>query len=536
MNPVIIFGLDGATFTVLDDLVRRGLMPALGQFMARGTRGVLKSTTLPLTPPAWSTLVTGRNPGGHGVVGFFQPESASSSHWRITTSRDLHCETIWSMVNRHGLRAGSLNFVLHAPPPRIDGYVIPGWMSWKWLKPFSHPRDLISRLSTTLPGFDLKALAMDFEEEHKCLSGEKMEDPGLWIRMHIERDRQWFGVLRHQMKHDPCALAGIVFDGVDKLQHLLWPYLDPALEPADPSPEFLRIRGLCWDYFRQIDGFLAETVEAVGKNGTVIVASDHGFSGSYETLYINSWLGERGYLAWSEKPPERTYVWDEYFKLTGFDLTRTTAFALTASSNGIYIQVRGNRDEYGIDPASYEAFRNELKDRLLNDCRDPETGEPIVRNVWTREEAFAGPYSGVAPDLTLGLRDSGFISLMRSSGGFVRKREQPVGMHHPDGVFVACGAGVRRGARIDPVHLADIAPTVLHRLGLPVPQDLDGRVIDDMFTRTWNAAHPASIGGATVAANGLAKAAAADSTELESDTSARDAELVDKLKMLGYME
>ncbi len=261
---VLLFGLDGATYTVLDDLVRRGVMPFLGRFMQEGARGTLRSTVPPLTPPAWTTLVTGRSPGHHGITNFLQFESPESRFIRVVSSRQVCCETIWSIAARQGRRAGSLNFVAHNPAPAIDGYVIPGWVTWRWVKRSSHPADLIDRLKEMLPGFDVKHLAMDFNEEKKAVAGAELADYGPWIDLHIGRERAWFDVLRHQLQHDPCELVGIVLDGVDKLQHLLWPYLDPALEPTDPSGEFLRTRAHCWQYFRQIDDFLAEAVDLAG--------------------------------------------------------------------------------------------------------------------------------------------------------------------------------------------------------------------------------------------------------------------------------
>src|SRR4051812_12109682 len=100
MNRAVIFGLDGATFTILDDLMNRGVMPFLRQFVAGGVKATLKSITPPLTPPAWTTLVTGRTPGHHGVTGFFQYDSEDSTSVQIVGSRQVSKETLWSMVNR----------------------------------------------------------------------------------------------------------------------------------------------------------------------------------------------------------------------------------------------------------------------------------------------------------------------------------------------------------------------------------------------------------------------------------------------------
>ena len=97
---VILFGLDGATYTVLDDLVQRGVMPYFGAFRARSASGTLMSVVPPLTPPAWTTMVTGRLPGHHGITNFLQFESETSRYVRVVTSREVCCETIWSMVGR----------------------------------------------------------------------------------------------------------------------------------------------------------------------------------------------------------------------------------------------------------------------------------------------------------------------------------------------------------------------------------------------------------------------------------------------------
>src|SRR5438045_1681324 len=104
MKRALIFGLDGATYTVLDDLVRRGIMPALGKFMHAGARAPLASTVPPLTPIAWTSLVTGRTPGYHGITGFFHYLNNDLAYPRVANARQVCVETIWSMVSRQGMR------------------------------------------------------------------------------------------------------------------------------------------------------------------------------------------------------------------------------------------------------------------------------------------------------------------------------------------------------------------------------------------------------------------------------------------------
>jgi len=349
---VILFGLDGATYTVLDDLVKRGVMPYLGEVMARGARGILKSTVPPLTPPAWTTFVTGRSPGHHGVFNFYQYEDSVSPYPRIVTSRQIKTETLWSIAGRSGRTVASLNFVAHSPAPPVNGTIVPGWVPWRWIKKHSHPDTVVDRMASEIPGFCLKELAMDFKEEQKAVAGAELDSYDDWIDVHIRREKQWFGCMKHLLTTDQPDLLGIVFDGVDKLQHLLWQFLDPAFEPKNPTRQFLETRSRCWDYFSLVDGFLQETVKLAGEDALVLIASDHGFTGTTEIVYINSWLADQGYLAWSDRANVESLASQELgaahpYQLTHMDVTKTRAFAPSASNNGIYISVKGIRGEHG---------------------------------------------------------------------------------------------------------------------------------------------------------------------------------------------
>lgn len=98
------------------------------------------------------------------------------------------------------------------------------------------------------------------------------------------------------MMHEPSDLTAIVFDGVDRIQHLAFRFLDPALIPQDPTPWEAEVIALCRAYFRQIDDFLGRTVRILGDSGRVFIASDHGFTASRDIVYINKWLAEQGWL------------------------------------------------------------------------------------------------------------------------------------------------------------------------------------------------------------------------------------------------
>jgi predicted AlkP superfamily phosphohydrolase/phosphomutase len=531
-NRTMLIGLDGATFTVLDPLMEEGVMPFLKKFTASGVRGTLPSVVPPLTPPAWTSVVTGRSPGNHGIFDFLRFESTHGPYLTHSNSRHVRCETIWSMVSRHGLKAASLNFTMMAPVRPISGYVIPGWVPWRLMRRAFYPSELYNRLKV-LPGFNLKELAMDITMDEKAVEGCSQEEYMEWIQLHIRREQRWFETLCYLMREDSCHLMGIVFDGVDKIQHLCWRFLDPALFPQTPSPWEHKVRDLCLGYFRQLDQFISETVSLAGPEANVFIVSDHGFTATREIFYLNAWLHQHGYLEWAndasvnstasrklglDLPNKQPYL---------LDWTKTTAYALTPSSNAIHICVAGQRSKEGIPPVEYEHFRQELIESLRR-FTDPVTGEPVITSIRTREQIFAGNHMQDAPDLTLTLRDGGFVSILKSDV-LLEPRSELLGTHHPEGTFIAWGPSIRKGLSFSQLSILDITPTLLYCLGLPIPEDLEGHVLTEILEQRLLQSHPVRMGEPTKPPEPFPK------RTTEEDDKDR-AEILSSLKALGYVE
>jgi predicted AlkP superfamily phosphohydrolase/phosphomutase len=532
-NRVVLIGLDGGTFSTLDALMDEGVMPFLKEFLTSGVRGELLSVIPPLTPPGWTSLVTGRSPGNHGIMDFFRFESPDSRYIRLLDSRDVKCETIWSMAGRQGLTASVLNFPMMTPPRPISGHAVPGWAPWRHLRRLCFPRELFDKIKT-VPGFNVQELAMDLQLEGRAIEGSSKEEYEDWIHFHIRREKQWFEILRYLMHEDPCNLTAVLFDGVDKLQHLLWRFISPGFLPSHPSAWEQRIRDLCRDYFRQLDQRIADIVAMAGSEATIFVTSDHGFGPSTEVFYLNEWLHRQGHLAWADDVPEDT---SEAGRLglgtirkspSMIDWGRTSAYGLTPSSNGVHIAVAGRKGREGIDPEAYERVRSLLIEQL-SEFRDPKTGERVVTQIWTREEAFAGAQMAMAPDLTVSLRDGGFISILRSDM-VLKPRPEVVGTHRPQGIFMARGPGVRQGLVLPALAITDVTPTLLYTMGLPVPMDLEGRVVEQIFEPGVLQARPVRIDGTTQVPEAFPRWA-----EVHEDKEG-EAQVLERLKNLGYVE
>ncbi|WZO99326.1 alkaline phosphatase family protein [Isosphaeraceae bacterium EP7] len=485
MSKTILVGLDGATFTVLDPLMANGTMPFLRDLVANGVRASLRSVIPPLTPPAWTTLMTGKRPGGHGVFDFFQKETPESRFFRFASSNDIQTATIWSLASDEGRRVTALNFPLMFPPPNVNGSVVPGgWMPWRQLRLGCHPAGLFDRLKT-LPSFDPRELSHDASLEEKALEGCAAEEYADWIALHCRREQRWTEVLLYLMREEPADLTAVLFDGVDKLQHLCWRFIDPAFRTDDPTTWEQEIRRLCEGYFRQLDGLIARIVEQAGPEASVVFASDHGFGPSSDVVYLNTWLEQQGYLAWADDQAvqdgasNRVGISQIARHTFEMDWSRTIAYAATPSSQGIHIVGRDAASDVGVPVESYDRVRGELM-AALRQFRHPVTGRPVVAEVWTREEAFPGPHMAMGPDLTVVLEGDAVVSILRSDVT-VKTRPEPVGTHRPEGVFLAGGPLFRRGARLPEIHIEDVATVLLYCTGVSLPAELDGRLPLDAF-------------------------------------------------------
>jgi predicted AlkP superfamily phosphohydrolase/phosphomutase len=517
----VLFGLDGATFTVLDHLMALGDMPHLQALLARGSRALLRSTPMPITPQAWTSLATGRGAGQHGIHDFVRLERGPQGlFWRVNDARDNQCETIWHIASRHNRRVTVLNYFGMAPPRPLLGHSMPGFTTGRHLRRSSYPADLFARLEQ-VPGFDVKILGLDLIVEQEGLQELPAERWSEWIGHHVERDAVWFAVLEHLLAHEPSELAALVLDGVDKIQHLAYRYLDPAFLPQAPSDWESGVIALCRRYFRQVDACLGRLIERVLPEGRLFVVSDHGFTASTEIVYINTWLHEQGYLCWNQEVPRDAQQAMFSMRMTNItnaiDLSRTKAFALTPSCNGVYLNV---------PQTEYQEFRDELSRRLLA-LRGPDGGQ-VITEVKKREEWFPGPLMERIPDLTLTLRDFGLISILNGSAPVVR-RTQVVGTHHPDGIFVAAGQGIRAGQCVNRLNILDVAPALLYSLGLEIPAEFEGRLPEEIFEPEWLASQPPRAGSSALPVQPGA-AAVDELTDEERNL------LLERLRNLGYLE
>lgn len=528
---VLMIGLDGATFTLLRPLSEQGVLPYLTSIIRQGTVAELMSTRNPLTPPAWTTMTTGVSPESHGIYDFLRPAylEDGSVYLKINDGRQNRAETVFSMVNRRGMRGTALNFYGYSPPPQIDGYVVSGFVPWKHLRHGMHPPGLFDKLKASKE-FDYRDLGMDIGEEKKVVQGLDADEHEEWIELQNVRDEAWTTVTCNMMNEDRTELTAVVLDGPDKVQHLFWRYLDPDCYAGEPGEHTDRIRRLATDFYARMDKNIQRMIETAGPDTNVIIVSDHGFGPTTEIFYINEWLARRGYLKWTDNAQgdaKGQLTADKMRDHLGMvDWRKTVAFCPTPSSNAIYLKPDLGSG-IGVTPDTYMETALKLRAELL-EWKDPKTGTPVV--VGAEMNKMRGVnWIDPCPDITLKLRDGGFVSILASEEE-VAPRPLADGTHRPAGIFIGYGPDFRRDETLDPLSILDMTPLMLALLGMPAPKELEGRVPLEALEPGF-AVSSGEMGYAAPAA------AAEDAGDAGDDVSEEDREiLLRQMKKLGYMD
>jgi predicted AlkP superfamily phosphohydrolase/phosphomutase len=204
------------------------------------------------------------------------------------------------------------------------------------------------------------------------------------------------------------------------------------------------------------------------------------------------------------------------------DWSRTRAYA-RGNFGQIFINRQGREPEGIVSEGDYKRVVDEIIARLPT-LRDPKTGAPLVSQAKRRDELFHGPAIDRAPDIAVFMADERNVALGTADFPANTVAEKAIGNtgdHRFPGILMMQGRGIKRGS-LPQASLLDVAPTVLHLLGLPVPKDMDGRVLlealgDDLQGVAYTEGQAAS----TAAQSGY--------------TAAEEAEILAHLDSLGYL-
>jgi predicted AlkP superfamily phosphohydrolase/phosphomutase len=511
--PLLVLGLDGASFDVIDPLVRAGRLPNLAAWRAAGIETRLASTVPPMSFPAWSSFATGLDPGDHGLFDFTQ-KLPGAYRIRFTNATDRRGESLFSRVARAGGSVLALGMPATHPPEPVPGLLVSGFDA-----PVSTGSDSRSasdpalyRRVTERVGPWMRA---DLDESARGGGWHERAVPRLLER--IARKEAFaleaLAQLRRAAGGRRPELVLVVFSESDTVAHHFWRDWDERSPRHDPAASPLR-RDALGAVYERLDAACGAIRAAYGEDAACAVVSDHGSGGAARrVVHVNRRLADCGLLQRAASPrrerlaraardlalralPPRTAQAvfrrargaaarvESEIRFGGIDWPRTAAFSEEVNTQpGVWLNLAGREAAGCVEPADRGRVRDEVIDALL-DWKLP-GGGAVVARARRREEVYAGPCTERAPDVVVELADDAGYGLSVVATPWDRPEIQSLrtladdelsggrgrgmnGTHRPDGIWIAAGAGAERWGRLpEPAGLRDAAPALLGAMGVP---------------------------------------------------------------------
>ncbi|MFN2303090.1 MAG: alkaline phosphatase family protein [Anaerolineales bacterium] len=512
-NKVLVIGMDGAPFDLIEKWSQTGDLPNLAKLIERGSFGVLRSTMPVHSPTAWSSFLTGLNPGQHGVFDFVRREK-DSYELKVVRADQIAGASLWRLLSEHGRQVGVMNVPMTYPPEAVNGFLLSGLGTPDYVC-YSYPPQLSDKLNN-----------QGYRVNKKFFFTPDRQDE--WLDdIHAITDIRGETAVR-LMEEQPWDFFMVVFRNSDEICHFYWHHMDENDSRHDPDAP-VRYRTAILDLYRKIDDWIGKLVHSAGADTNVVVMSDHGAGPLYKDVFLNEWLIEQGLL----KLKEASAPQDNWFKmvrrlgltrerisdtLTRLDLHRLEVLIKEVLGDRIRVLPRDNRPEflnaidwsqtqaysfgyygqifinlkgrepYGIVESGdqYESLRKQIA-ADLEQLIDPQDGRKVVDRVFFKEELYEGEFFSDAPDLLTIMR--GFTYITRKGYEFAVRRGEifrspytkETGSHRLEGILIAAGPDVQNRA-VTPINdIKDLAPSILYLQDCPVPNYMDGRLIKEII-------------------------------------------------------
>ena len=547
----MIIGLDGVPLSIIKRWAQAGQLPTLQRLIGEGAVGELRSTIPPTSGPSWSSFVTGMNPAKTGIYDFLYRKDGTY-HFPPVNASQRGGTTVWRHLSDAGYRVGILNMPMSYPVEQVHGFMVSGWMTPYSATDYVHPIELASELEREIGNYRIYPTETFTEGRRDSFLSATYDLLEMRTRtaLYLARTQPW-------------DVFTTVFFDTDRVLHQLWHYLDPdhAWRTDQEDKEWI-VR----EYFQKVDESIGQLLHHADEETLIIILSDHGMGRANNFIVLNNWLLDTGLLRLKRDPWTRLkeflfrrgftlrnvhqiadrlglarqaeyvagYFVDHLLKIAflsflDVDWSASRAYSFGRHLGSIYINVKGREPQGIVEPgAEYEAVCNEIE-RLAYDFCDPRTGRKLIGEVLRREEIYSGPYIDRAPDLILRPKEPSDIFFGLADFGHrdtVSSVYRYSGMHRDYGMLVVNGPGVRGGGTIEGASIQDIAPTILHTMGLPVPGDMDGQVLGNAFEEEYMESFPVEIGDPATSA------ASATGTGYSEEG---EKEIMERLEGLGYL-
>lgn len=527
-HRVLVIGIDGATFDIIKPLMEEGKLPHFKKLTAKGSSCELKSTIPMLSPVAWTTFATGGRPGKHGIFNFLARQDGT---YEIipSSSSQRRLKPIWKVAGEQGRKVVVMNVPATFPPDPVNGLMIAGDPA-----PFHDQRRVFPH--EAYQGLE-QTFGKNFLKPAPPGGGESR-----FLHNLLGSVERWTSLAKHALQSTDWDLGVVVYIATDTAQHFFWKNIDTC-HPLYTEKEAGRFGTAISQVYQKMDWAMGELLKLTDGNTGIVILSDHGFGPLYRAVPLMDWLVERGYLSFRNngKREKRGTVsglarlllsrlglmegLPPISTLSNVDWARTKAYFLGVSGD-LYINLKGREPQGIVEPGKeydecIRTIAHDLKNMKLRDGSSP------VEKVHIGKELYPGSVG--APDIFIEWskgfdlikegEPEGFLSRLRARAG-----NKWCGTHSENGILILSGAGIRQGG-LSQAAIEDVAPTIYHLLGLPVPSTLDGRVLSTAFTDE-------ALRSLQYTDSDVSERTASEGTFSERETKT----VAEALKNLGYLE
>ncbi len=555
MSKVFCIGLDGATFDLIRPWVAQGKLPTFKKLMDSGAWSELESTIPPVTASAWSSFMTGKNPGAHGLFDFMQRKRDSYDLAPVSV-RDRDGKAVWDVIGDAGGKVIVMNVPVTWPPQPVNGLLVTGMLTPRGATEYTYPPELAEELRSAIGDYIVYS-----DEVYSKGRGE------IFLNALKYSAEQRTRAAEYLMTKYPWDFFMLVFPETDTVSHGLWSAYDATHHQHDPR-EAAKFRDGILEIYQHIDSLIARLlakvtalqppISDIQPPTSILLMSDHGHGPLRNFLYVNNYLAKLGYLKFKNDPitllkllafalgitPRTIYqllltlglgnlrrTLDKrrggrgllkrfFLSLNDVDWSRTRAYSIGYIGE-VHINLRGREPQGIVAPEEYDRVREDVINRL-RELKLPD-GAPLIEHIWKKEEIYSGAHLADAPDILFLPRNLETIAFGDFEFGSNKIIELSYGVsssHRMNGIFVASGAGVQNAGEFSGARLIDLAPTILHAMGLSVPRDMDGRVLQEIFADE----HAVEYGGTSEG-----------QTATEGYSEEEEAQVIERLKDLGYI-
>ena len=510
MTKLVVIGLDGATLDLIGPWAEKGLLPNLARLMQTGVFGRLQSVLPVLTSAAWPSFMTGVNPGKHGLFDFVK-RAPGSYKLRPVNRSQMRSETLWGILSKASRRVGVVNVPMTFPPEKVNGVMVTGLYTPDF-KPYTYPIELSEKLNER--GYIVNR-KIQFSPGNEAQYLRELHE----IAANLTENTIWL------MSQQEWDFFMMVFFDPDQISHFFWHHMDKTHPQHTLNSKYEKA---ILEYYQAVDKSIGQILEQAGGETNVLVVSDHGSGALYKNVFLNEWLRQKGWLVLLDQKDSEGNL-HELFARVGLtranvssilrklgllkletkikdilgnrieilpksshakfpdviDWSKTRAYSFGYNGQ-IYINLRGREPQGVVEPGEeYEKVCQQLYQQLL-EMVDPDDHKPVVEKIYQRKDAFWGDAVEDGPDLFLVMRGLAYITQSgyefgNQAGQIVAAATQAqTGSHRMEGVWIMAGPDVQKVGYVgNQVVITDLAPTILHLLNCAVPEEMDGRVLEE---------------------------------------------------------